>query len=55
MLVVKRKMNAIKQLGKKDNAHQRPFNITQLFKNSRSRNTIKNVFDLNLHHNLIRV
>jgi hypothetical protein len=28
MLVVKRKMSTIKQLGKRDNVHKRPFDIT---------------------------
>jgi hypothetical protein len=55
MLEVERKMSTIKQLGKGDNVHQRPFNITQLSKNSCSRNVIKNVFDVNLHHGLIKV
>jgi hypothetical protein len=32
MLVVNRRMCTIKQLGKGDNARQRPLNITQLFK-----------------------
>jgi hypothetical protein len=34
MLVIKRKMNTIKQLGKRDNAHQMPSNITKLSKNN---------------------
>jgi hypothetical protein len=55
MLVVKRRMNTIKQLGKRDNAHQRPFDSTQLFKNNNSKNVIKSVFDVDLHHDPIRV
>jgi len=55
MLVVKRRMNTIKQLGKRDNVHQRPFDNTQLFKNNNSKNVIKSVFDVDLHHDPIKV
>jgi hypothetical protein len=55
MLVVKRRMNSIKQLGKWDNPHQSPLDITQFSKNNNSKNAIKGVFDINLHHNPIRV
>jgi len=55
MLVVKRKMCTIKQLSKGDNVHQWPLDITQLFKNSSSRNIIKNVFNVDLHHGPIKV
>jgi hypothetical protein len=55
MLVVKRKMGTIKQFGKMDNAHQKPFNITQLSKNNNLRNVIKSVFDIDLHHGPIGV
>ncbi len=55
ILEVKRKMNTIKQLGKRDNAHQKPPNITQLFENTYSKNIIKSVFNIDLHHGPIRV
>jgi hypothetical protein len=55
MLVIRRKMSTIKQLGKRDNVHQRPPNITQLSKNSDSKNIIKSVFNVDLHHGPIRV
>jgi len=55
MLIIKRKMSTIKQLGKGDNAHQKPFNITQLFKNKNLKNVIKSVFDVNMHHGPIGV
>jgi hypothetical protein len=55
MLVIKRRMNTIKQPSKGDNDHQRPLDITQLFKNNNSKNIIKNVFNINLHHNPIKV
>ncbi len=55
MLEIERKMNTIKQIRKGDNAHQRPPDITQLSKNRCSRNFIKNVFDVNLHNDPIRV
>jgi hypothetical protein len=55
MLVVKRIMSTIKQPGKKDNVRQRPFGITQLLQNNSSRNVIKNIFDIDLHHNQIKV
>jgi hypothetical protein len=48
-------MMNIKQLGKGDNVHQRPPNITQLSKNNNSRNVIKSVFNVDLHHSLIKV
>jgi hypothetical protein len=41
MLIVKRKMNTIKQLGKGDNAGQRPLGITQLSKTSSSKMLLK--------------
>jgi hypothetical protein len=52
MLVVKRRMNTIKQPKKGDNVHQRPLDITQLSKNNNLKNVIKNV---DLHHNPIMV
>jgi hypothetical protein len=52
MLIVKKKMSTIKQLGKGDKVRQVPFDITQLSKNSSSRNVIKNIFDINLHHEI---
>jgi hypothetical protein len=55
MLVIKRRMNTIKQHGKRDNVRQRPLDITQFFKNNSSRNVIKSIFDVDLHHNPIRV
>jgi hypothetical protein len=55
MLVVKRKMNTIKQPNKGDNAHQKPPNITHFSKNNSSRNIIKSVFNINLHHDPIKV
>jgi hypothetical protein len=54
MLVVKKKMSTIKQPGKGDNARQSPDNITQLSKNNNSKNVIKIVFYVNLHHGPIR-
>jgi len=41
MLVIKKKMNTIKQLGKRDNAHQMPSSITKLSKNNNSRILLK--------------
>jgi hypothetical protein len=55
MLVVKKKMSTIKQPNKGDNVRQNPNNITQLFKNNNSKNVIKIVFDVDLHHGPIRV
>jgi hypothetical protein len=55
MLIIKKRMNIIKQLDKGANVHQRPPGITQFSKNSRSRNVIKSVFDVDLHHRLIKV
>jgi hypothetical protein len=55
MLIVKRRMNIIKQPGKRDNVRQKTPNILQLSKNSSSRNVIKIIFDINLHHDSIRV
>jgi hypothetical protein len=55
MLVVKRKMNTIKEFGKGDNARQRPHDITHFFKNNSSRNAIKSIFDIDLHYSPIRV
>jgi hypothetical protein len=49
MLEIKRRMSTIKQPGKGDNARQRPPSITQFFKNNSSRNTIENIFDIDLH------
>jgi hypothetical protein len=54
MLVIKRRMNTIKQLGKTKDACQRSSNISQLSKNSSLRNDIKNVFDVDLHHDPIK-
>jgi hypothetical protein len=48
MLVVKIRVCAIKQFGKRDNVYQRPFGTTQLFENNSSKNIIKNVFNFNL-------
>jgi hypothetical protein len=45
----------IKQLDKRNNVHQRPFDITQFFKNSSSRDIIKNIFNIDLHHDPIKV
>jgi len=55
MLILKRKMNTIKQLGKGDNACQRPPGITQSSKNNSLKNAIKSIFYLNMHHGPIRV
>jgi hypothetical protein len=55
MLVVKRRMSIIKQLGKRDNARQSPRNITQLSKNNNFKNVIKSVFYINFHHGPIKV
>jgi Na+-transporting NADH:ubiquinone oxidoreductase subunit NqrA len=55
MLVVKKIMSTIKQLGKWDNVHQRPFDIIELSKNNNSKNIIINVFHIYLHHNPIKV
>jgi hypothetical protein len=55
MVIVKRRINTIKQSGKGDNVHQKPLGITQLFKSNSSKNTIKNVFDVDLHHSPIKV
>jgi hypothetical protein len=55
MLVVKRRMGTTKQLGKVDNLHQRsPRHHTIFLKNS-SRNVIKIVFNIDLHHSPIKV
>ncbi len=45
MLVLKKIMNTMKQFGKRDNVYQKPLDITQLSKNSSSRNAITNVFN----------
>jgi len=45
----------IKQLDKRDNACQRLSDITKLFLNNNSRNVIKNIFNLDLHHDPIKV
>jgi hypothetical protein len=55
MLVIKRRMNAIKQPSKRDNVHQRSPGITQFSKNYNSKNIIKSVFDVDLNHGLIKV
>jgi hypothetical protein len=55
MLVIKRKMNTIKQPGKGDNACQKLLNITQLSKNNSLKIIIKNIFNIDLHHGPIRV
>jgi len=55
MLIVNRRMDTIKQPNKKDDVHQRPPSITQLFNKSDSTNVIKNVFNVDLHHDLMRV
>jgi hypothetical protein len=54
MLVINRRMSIIKQLGR-ENVHRRPPTITQLSKKNSSRNVIKNVFDVDLHHSPIRM
>jgi hypothetical protein len=54
MLVVNRRMNTIKQPSKRDNVHQSPPSITQLSNKNDSKNVIKNVFNVDLHHHLIR-
>jgi hypothetical protein len=38
-----------------DNAHQRPFSLTELSKNNNLRNIIKNIFNVDLHHSPIMV
>jgi len=55
MLEIKRRMNTIKQLGKRENVHQKPLDITQLFKNNNLKNVIKSIFDIDLHHGPIKV
>jgi len=55
MLVVKRKMVTIKQLGKMENVCQRLLGITYFSKNNNLRNVIKSIFYVDLHHNLIKV
>jgi hypothetical protein len=55
MLVVNRRMNTIKQPSKRDNVHQRPPSITQPSNKNDSKNVIKNVFNVDLHHGLIKV
>jgi hypothetical protein len=55
MLVIKKRMNTIKQPGKGDNVCQKSFDILQLSKNSSSKNTIKSIFDVDLHHDPIKV
>jgi hypothetical protein len=55
LLVMKKKMNTIKQHGKGDNAHQRSFRILKFFKNNNLKNAIKNIFNVNLHHDPIKV
>jgi hypothetical protein len=44
-----------KTIGKGDGVHEKPFDITQLLKNNSSRNVIKNIFNVDLHHDPIRV
>ncbi len=55
MLVVKRKMNTIKQFGKGDNVRQRTPDISQFKKNNNSINAIKSVFNVDLHHDPYKV
>jgi hypothetical protein len=55
MLIVKRKMNIVKQLDKKDNARQRPLGVTQLLKNNSLKNILKSDFGVDVHHNPTRV
>ncbi len=55
MLVVKRRMNIIKQPSKGDNVCQNPCNIIQLSNNNNLKNTIKRFFYVTLHHGPIRV
>jgi len=55
MLVIKRKMVTIKQLGKMENVCQRLLGITYFSKNNNLKNVIKNIFDVDFHHNLIKV
>jgi hypothetical protein len=55
MLVIKKGMNTIKELGKRDNVLQKTPDILQLLKNNSSKNVIKNIFNIDLHHNPIKV
>jgi len=55
MLEIKRKMNIIKQPDKRDNAHDRSLDILEFSKKQIKINDIKSVFDVNLHHGLIRL
>jgi len=55
ILVIKKKMNTIEQPSKGDNVCQNPNNITQLSINNNSKNDIKIIFNVNLHHDPIRV
>jgi hypothetical protein len=55
MLVVKKRMCTIKQFGKRDNARQKPLRHHIIILNINLRNLIKNVFNIDLHHNLVRV
>jgi hypothetical protein len=45
----------IKHIDKRDNACQSLSDITELFLNNNSRNVIKNIFNLDLHHDPIKV
>jgi hypothetical protein len=54
MLILKRRMSTIKQHDKGDNVYQRSSSTLKLFKNSSLRNVIKNIFNIDLHHNLIK-
>jgi hypothetical protein len=50
MLVEKKKVRTIKQHDKGDNVCQSPPDFTQLSKNNSSKNAIKNIFNVDLHH-----
>jgi hypothetical protein len=52
MLVVKKRMNTLKKLSKKDNVHQKLLDITQLSKNNDLKNVIKSI---DLHFGSIKV
>jgi hypothetical protein len=55
MLIIFLKMSIVKQHDKKDNVCQRTYDISQLFKINSLKNIIKNVFNIYLHHNPIKV
>jgi hypothetical protein len=55
MLIIIIKKSTIKQLGKRDNARQRPHDITQFSKNIDSKHVIISIFNIDRHHDLIKV